>query len=244
MKKIMIAATLSLALAACGGEADVTDSQSTSAGPSAAPESSAPEPSAEPAEPAEPTEPAEPAGAIVKSGFGLGNQFAWVTAVVRNDSDEAGQTVTVQFNLLDAAGSIVASTDQVESFSRPGEELAVGTQVEVPTGAEPVSLEANLLIEADGIGSPYPDIPVGPVTVSEDEFGGAQASFELTNPTDEPLQSPRVGIVCLDAAGVVIGGGSEFPDLVPAGGTVRVDTSFLTTTGIPASCEVYAGGPL
>jgi hypothetical protein len=47
---------------------------------------------------------AQPAGAIVKSGFGQEGDYAWVTSVVRNDSDEAGQTLTVQYNLKDAGG--------------------------------------------------------------------------------------------------------------------------------------------
>lgn len=232
---IALAASWLLVLTACGGGSDVTDSATNTA-----PEASA---SAQAAATEEPSE-AEPAGVIVKSGFGQEADYAWVTSVVRNDADAAGQTVTVQYNLKDASGAIIASTDQVESFSRPGELLAVGTQVEVPQGAVPAMLEANLLIEENGIGQDYPEIPVDNVTVGQDEFGEPQVSFEITNPTSEPLQNPRIGVVCLNAAGDVIGGTSEFPTLVPANGTIRVDTLSLITSGQPAVCEVYAGGPL
>lgn len=47
--------------------------------------------------------------AILKSGFGLGDGgFAWVTALVRNDSNKSGATVVANFNLLDAGGQVVA----------------------------------------------------------------------------------------------------------------------------------------
>ncbi len=41
------------------------------------------------------------------------------------------------------------------------------------------------------------------------------AKFTIKNPTDEPLQSPRIGVICKGADGKVNGGGSDYPDLVP-----------------------------
>ena len=169
-----------------------------------------------------------------------------MTALVRNDSDKIGATVIVNFNLLDAAGDIIVSSSQTEAFSRPGELLAVGTQIDVPAGAKPATLEATAQVEYPGIGptEPFPELPFGQVIVGKDEFGGFVAAATLTNTTAQPLNSPRIGVVCLDAAGAVIGGSSIFPELVPPNGKVKVETLSLIVTGQPASCEMYAGAPL
>jgi hypothetical protein len=56
-----------------------------------------------------------------------------VTSLVENQAeDNVGQFVTIQFNLLDSDGEILASTEQVEAFSRADQKLAVGTQVDIP----------------------------------------------------------------------------------------------------------------
>lgn len=231
MNKAIVATALLVGLTACGGSDEPTTDSATSERSTAAPATSAP------------AELEGDAGEIVKSGFGQRDEFVWVTSLVKNNTDEAGATVTVQYNVKDAAGAILVSGEQVESFSRGGELLAVGTQLDVPGGAQAATVEASLVIEPDGIGSEFAEIPVGPVTVSTDDFGQPAASFEVTNPTSEPLMSPRVGVICYDAAGTIIGGTSEFPD-VPPSGKARVDTNFLLVSGTPATCEAFAGGPL
>lgn len=224
---------VALLVTACGGvdEEESVDDASSSIGDT--PSSLGAEPEADDEKP----------GEIVKTGFGQRDAYVWVTSLVRNLTDTAGATVTVQYNVLDAAGKILVSDSQVESFSRGGQLLVVGTQLDVPASSMAASVDATLVIEPDGIGTEFPEIETGPVTVGEDEFGGVSASFELTNPTNEPAQSVRVGIICLDATGKIIGGTSEFPDL-PPNGAARVDTSALIVSGSPETCEAYAGGPL
>jgi hypothetical protein len=230
MRTQIVLAALLFGVAGCGGGDETTTDSATSERSTAAPATTAPQ------------EPEGKAGEIVKSGFGQRDDFVWVTSLVKNNTDEAGATVTVQYNVLDATGSILVSGEQVESFSRGGELLAVGTQLEVPSGTEAATVEASLVVEPDGIGSEFQEIPTSPVTVTTDEFGQPTASFEVTNPTSEPL-SPRIGVICYDSAGEIVGGTSEFPE-VPPSGKARVDTLSLLVTGTPAECEAYAGGPL
>lgn len=237
-----------LILTACGGGESSTSQQTTTPAtqaPAGEDNASSDEPTESEPEPAADTEGAT-AHTLVKSGFGFADPFAWVSALVSNDSVNSGATVTVNFNLLDDAGAILVSGSQVEAFSRPDELLVLGTQLEVPAGTVPSSLEATVQVEYPGIGStePFPELPLSPVTIARDEFGGWEASATLTNPTDQPLNGPRIGIICLDAAGQIIGGSSSFPDLVPPSGQVRVDSLFLTLSGDPAACEMYAGAPL
>ena len=70
---------------------------------------------------------------LIDSGFGVQHGYAWTIARVRNDDDHAGQTVTVNFNLRDKSGALIASGSQVSHFSWPGQLLPVATQIEVPT---------------------------------------------------------------------------------------------------------------
>jgi hypothetical protein len=120
------------------------------------------------------------------------------------------------------------------------------TQATLPGGAKPTKLETTVDVEYPGIGrkTPFLDLTFGPVNVAKSEFGGYEASATLTNPTSEPMKNPRIGAVCLDSAGAIIGGGSAFPNLVPPSGQVLVKTNLLIVSGTPASCEMRGGAPL
>lgn len=239
MKRFLISALCVLVLAACssGGTGNKTGSEpsASSAG------SIEPTPETATTEPA--TEDDGQKATILKSGFGQQNEYVWVTSLVRNDSSKVGQTVTVQFNLLDAKGTILASDDQVESFSRPGQLLVLGTQIAVQPGQKVAKIEPTLEVEYPGIGSEdaFPAIAVGPVTITS-SYGSFEAQAQLSNPTASNLKSPRVGVICYSAAGSIIGGNSIFPDLVPAHGKVLAKTTGgLYTSKRPAKCEMYAG---
>jgi hypothetical protein len=191
------------------------------------------------AEAAEP--PAEP-WTLIDSGFGSQHGYAWVVARVRNDDDHAGQTVTVNFNLRDRAGELVASGSQVSHFSWPDQVLPVATQVELPQGGRPTSIEATVLVEDEGTFDDQisDDYGTTPGKVYRPEYGDSfGARFEVENPTDEPLSSPSFQVVCTDRAGRIIGGSGEYPDLIPASGSVLVEVDSLYTDAKPDECTGY-----
>ena len=185
------------------------------------------------------------ASTLVKSGFGQADEYVWVTALVRNDSKVVGQTVTVHFDLMDKAGKLVKSGDQVDTFSQVGENLAVGTQIDVPRRTQIASVKATLQVDDEGTFSdkPGPLIKSSPAKVGKGEFSDWVAHFELTNTTSKAVKSPHIGVICYDAKGNINGGTVEFPDLVPAKGTVALDTNNLLISGRPVKCEVYPGAP-
>lgn len=244
-----------LLLAACGGSGtaddaagSITETTGGSATAAGGQESSAP--SAPTDDTSEDTAATADAGAadttaatLEVSGYGQDGDYIWVTSIVRNDSDQVGQFVTVSYNLLDEAGTLLATETQVESFHEVGQRLAVGTQVDAPAAGTVASVEATLSVEDLGGGADvqYPDLVLqpGPVTVGEDEFGGRTASGTLSNPSAETVDGARVGFVCLDAAGAVIGGGAAYPDLLPPSGEILVEATVLTSAD-PASCEMLA----
>lgn len=185
-------------------------------------------------------------GGIMESGFGqpkgMNSQYVWVTALVKNLSDHGGQTVTVSFNLMDESGGVIATTEQVESFNIEDQELAVGTQVDVGSRVQVASVEPTLLVEDDGTFEET-DVDLGHSvadSIKVDQYSNDtwHAKFTIENPTDEPLQDPRIGIICHGADGKVNGGGSEYPELVPPSGQIVLDP-YLTVSGKPKDCTAY-----
>ncbi|PRY52230.1 hypothetical protein BCF74_1349 [Knoellia remsis] len=180
----------------------------------------------------------------MKAGFGQRDEYVWVSAVVRNNSTYVGQTVTVNFNVLDDKGAVLKSGSQVEGFSRPEGEHVVGTQLDLAPGQKAAKVEATLDVEAVGAFSdkPFPELPTSKAKIEKSEFGGVQASFEVSNPTQEVIKDARIGLACLDSAGKVIGGAADFPELIPAGGKIRVDADVIASSQ-PADCTVFVGAP-
>ena len=166
-----------------------------------------------------------------------------VTSLVQNQSeDNVGRFVTVQFNLYDKSGELIASTEQVESFSRADQALVLGTQVDVPDKGKVAKVEATLAMsEYDGGSTDSgPEIKTGKVKFAEDEYGGSVARFEVYNATKSALKDVRVGVICFDSKGRVNGGGSDYPELIPPSGKVLSQTS-LIVSGTTERCEAYAG---
>lgn len=179
---------------------------------------------------------------LIDSGFGAQHGYAWTIARVRNDDDHAGQTVTVNFNLRDQAGALVASGSQVSHFSWPGQVLPVATQIEVPKGVQAETVEATVLVEDEGTFDDETSDDWGTFagTIYMPEYSESYgARFEVKNPTDEPLEGSSFQVVCTNKAGEIIGGSSEYPQLIPASGSVLVDVSSLYTVKKPAECTGY-----
>src|SRR5437588_11506143 len=160
--RVIATICLPLYLAACGGnDKDVVEQSSSRNGV----DSTSPNPGA------------AATGQLVTSGFGQDGEYVWVTALVRNTSKDVGQTVTVQFNVFNSSGKMLVSESQVESFSRPGQLLVVGTQLTAPRRAKATKVHATLLIEDTGAFSTdaFPEIKTGPVGVTKDEYRGITA---------------------------------------------------------------------
>lgn len=186
--------------------------------------------------------PADKQGAIIESGFGQGDdEYVFVTALVENKSDHAGQTVTVSFNVKDEAGEVIATIEQIEGFGWPGQKLAVGTQGDLDPGVRAASVEATLLIEDDGTFTPSDELGMADAEVKTNEYGGTEARYAVKNPTAKPLKDPRIGVICKDKAGKVNGGGSDYPSLVPPSGQIKMATSVIVS-GDTAGCTAYIGG--
>lgn len=180
---------------------------------------------------------------ILESGFGQGNdQYVWVTALVKNNDDHGGQTVTVNFNALDKAGEVVASTSQVSHFDAAGQTIAAGTQLDAGKRVQVAKVEATLLVEDDGIFDENEDViesaDAKSITPMEYAPGQFETRFEIVNPTSEPLQDMLVQAVCWGADGKINGGGIDAPSLIPPSGKI-VSQPYIIVSGKPQRCTAY-----
>ena len=230
-RPLVIAVAAGLVLAGCGGGSGQTVTSTAGASTDTASKASAG------------TGDAQSAAKLLKVGFGQRDEYVWVTSIVQAAGAEAaGRFVTVQFNVLDASGEILSSTEQTEAFSSQGQKLALGTQVDLSAAKGKASkLEATLVL-GDRAGSPAGRFQVTATSakIGKNEYGGTVATFQLVNADVAPAKAARVGVVCLNKAGEIIGGTSEYPDVIPAKGRIRVDADVITTA-VPATCEVYPG---
>lgn len=231
-RSLVSVVVLAFLLAACGGESENTEQPPAgSDGGSKNAVSSSSEESED-----------SPTVEIVDSGFAQGEYATLAMVVVTTDSEAAiGEFVTASVNFLDEEGQILATAEQVESFAWAGQELALPVMpTDLGEAVEVASIEPSVALSDHGTTEePSPSLPVLDSTeIKQGEYGGLVASFALTNNTDSNLTSPRVGVVCYDGAKKIIGGTSTYPELVPAGKTIRIDTEPIVS-GEPASCKAF-----
>ncbi|WP_207085104.1 hypothetical protein [Nocardioides sp. S5] len=218
-----LATSALLLLTACGGS-DSSDSRTDSATGSAASGDETSDSSAGSVE-------------VVETGFGQRDEYVQGIAVVT--AGPVGEFVTVSMNFLDESGQVVATEEQVENVAREGDELVLPVWLSLDDPKVKIaSVEATASISDYGSAEEdYPDL--GTYETTEITQDGYTAKFRLINPTDETVESARVGVVCYNAGGDIIGGGSDYPDLWPANGEIVVEAS-ITTSGKPAKCIAHA----
>lgn len=185
----------------------------------------------------------KPTVEIVDSGFGQSGEYVQGIVVVTTDDEAAiGESVTVALNFLDADGQIIATEEQVESFNWVGQELVLPVWLDQSgSKARVASVEPSVSLSDYGMSAePKAPLPVLDATdIKKAEYGdGFTASFGFTNETDGNLEDLRVGVVCYDGAEKIIGGTSVYPELAPAGKTIRIDADAMVSEK-PAACRAF-----
>lgn len=181
---------------------------------------------------------------LIAVGFGQDGQYLAPIAIVKNNTQEVGQFVTVNFNLLDSSGRILVSTDQVEQITWAGQELLLPGWADLDSTKTKVArIDATIAVsEPSSFTRPPPKYTAGPVKVSKDDFGGYEGWFEVMNPTAGKLIDLRIGVACYNKTGDIIGGTAVYPELVPANGKIKATTTNLTVSGKPHTCKAFPGG--
>ena len=183
-------------------------------------------------------------GKLVETGFGQRGQYALGVAIVKNTSGRGGATVTVTFDFTDDDGAVVESVTQAEHFSWADQELAVTAfAVLASEDVHVASLEATLLIEDNGDFADNPPGNIGVVTGTikpGDAEGYWEVRFMLRNRDAQVVDDARVGVVCWDGSGTIIGGDSVYPEPIAASTVLEV-ASDPTLSAKPRRCKAYVG---
>lgn len=229
-----IAAT-ALLLTACGSESSSSDEAGSDTGDKVS--------SAEEAEEG-------PEAEIVDYAFVQDGEYVKGIALVRaNNEDAVGKFVTVSYNVLDADGQILATEEQIETFSWAGQEIGFPffVSLDATPKAKVASVDPVVSVGDDSYDEEYDaELPVlDAQSVAKDKYSnGYTVSFGFTNDTDEALEGLRVAAVCFDKGGKVIGGETTYPDALP-GRAIRIDVEYLRTVDDqkPATCKAYLNYP-
>ena len=192
---------------------------------------------------AESPEKAQPSVELVDAAFWQDGQIAkGIVIATTNNPESVGEHVTTSVKFIDQAGRTIRTDVQVDSFAWDGQQLVLPVFASLDDPESTVaSIDASVSISDHG--SPQKSRPELPVLDSESiienpDGGGELAAFTFTNPTDEDLSGLRIGVVCYDATGKIIGGGVDYPNLAAAGKSMRIDAN--VTTGVsPSSCRAF-----
>lgn len=227
---LIASAAVLVLLAGCGSEAEKKPSGGADGGGSVAKSDSS-------------SDDSEPSVKLVAQGFGQSDEYPTGIAIVTTDSRASiGESVTVSANLLDAKGQILATEEQVEQFNWVDQQLVLPISFDLSNQprAKATKMEASASISDYGMGgeekAPLPAL--NSAEVKKSEYGGWTASFAFKNTTEDALKDMRVGIVCYDKAGSIVGGSSEYPALAAPGATIRIDSD-VATSGMPANCKAF-----
>lgn len=232
MKHLIYSTALILALTACGGSDTTGDDEDTGASDTNTSETNG-----------DTDDAPEEIARIVDDGFGQAGNYAQGIAIVESlDEAVLGEFVEVTMNFLDADGAIIATESQTESFNWVGQQLVLPVWLDLSDRGRTkvASVDTSFTISEHGMNGEElePLELVDAETVREGQYGNTIAEFLLTNDTDETWQGLRLGVVCRNADDTIIGGTSEYPSGIPAGGTSKVEAD-VTVGEKPETCTLY-----
>lgn len=241
IRLVAAASAAALLLTACGGNdsGSGSDSAGSDTGDKIASTGATPDQSDE-----------GPAAEIVDYAFTQDGEYIKGIALVRANSEDAvGKFVTLSYNVLDAGGQILATEEQIETFSWVGQEVGFPffVSLDATPKAKAASVDPALSVGDDSFGEEYDaELPVlDAQSVLKDKYGnGYTVSFGFTNETSEALEGLRVAAVCFNKAGKIIGGDTTYPDAAP-GRAIRIDIEYLMTVNDqkPVTCKGYLNYP-
>lgn len=163
---------------------------------------------------------------VVDSGFGQRNNIVEALIIVKsNDPRAVGEFVTVSVNFLDSTGEILATEEQVESFTWDSQELALPVHANIDGDVD--SIEVSTSLSDHGTTDAKPKLREVDARLESGEFAPTVATFELVNRSSEPLTDLRVGVVCFDAKGNIVGGGREYPALIAPRKEIKVSADVV-----------------
>lgn len=205
------------------------------------------------------SEPTEGGIEVVEQGFSVTldtptrtTPYVSFGVVLENTSDRQANGVSVEVDLLDAAGAVIHTERAGSVKVRPGETFGIGSTICLPTtdvldcatGPEPVDIEVRhrVITWTD----PNDEGPITVEGVSTTVDPGASGdemvtTFEATSPYQEQLGGPTPFAIYRNASGDIVGGDQGYLGFIPPGGTVAGDvtTTYAVADVDATRTEVY-----
>lgn len=205
------------------------------------------------AEPQEAQEEAAPftvdeAGYALSSGLDSESYAHWAAVLTNPNDTFYGAFPTVTVTARDAAGTVMATEQQVLAALPPATSIAWAGQLSVQ--GVPASIEVTYAdVEwhpTQTTAADYPPFTATGVQMTGDDFS-RDVVGELTNPYAAVVDEMAVTALYRDAAGTLIGGTTGFVSGLPANGSVPFSLMEYGGAATPASIEIWAvpwsGGP-
>ena len=183
-----------------------------------------------------------PAGAtdieLEDFGFGADNYSVGYGAVVRNPNSTVAVINSV-FTVIayDANNRVVDVNEGYLELIQPGESKGFGGGFYY---ADPQEVDHASIFVHPGEYVEMEPIPwFGADQISYSEDGGLKSIFvTVSNPYDQDLEMVMVYAVLSNADGRIIGGGSNYIDTLPAGGSVKVEL-YTYASEAPDDIRIY-----
>lgn len=168
---------------------------------------------------------------VIQSGFGQEGNYIVPVVQLQAVPQDAGKFATVTWNLLDDAGELLVSAQEVERVTGTGSQYIAGwAEVE---GAEVASVETTVSLSDYDVQGRTSDLVVAAVK--------PDGQTTISNPTDSAVYNLRITIACFDSEGTIVGGGVNFPHQIGSGEDIVI-TPFIQVTGEPDRCDATVQG--
>jgi hypothetical protein len=223
---LWLTGTCVLVLAACSGTAASTPTPSHAPPPTPTPT---------------PLPPDTQTISVLADGVGTFDLAAFPVANLKNNASYHGSALVVAHFVTHRSGRTLGSLDSVAVNLGPGETLAVSADcTDACNGATSVSVTVTVGSWPTSVGAIFPTVPaVYSCSPCHTGHGFGDAKATLVPSSTLASGDPVVAFaVCHNAAGVIIGGGTE--EFVWQAGTSLAVTVPVVINSAPASCAVGA----
>ena len=176
---------------------------------------------------------------IDKMGTALESNRVGLVFFVKNTlADKAIEGSYYQVTIFDGEGLVLGTTAGYVHTVLPGSLDPVYVDVFLPNNSVPDNYIVQVL-SGEVIDPPYPTIPftIKDIVYLPDDWSPS-ATGTLVNSLAEPVEGLSVVAVAYNEAGEIIGGGYSHVDVLPANGTLAIET-WLTISGDAATVEMY-----
>lgn len=176
---------------------------------------------------------------LVNQGYGQKTTEVAYGALMENAStDAAAESVYLHTTFYAENGDVVGVSDGYISVVLPGETQAVAGSVSLAEGVTVGSIEIQYHVSKMTPATDLPNLTSENVNYLDDAYS-PKVTGQILNPYDVKLENVQVVVIAYDAAGAIIGGGTDYIDFISAGKKAAVEV-YLTASGVPASLEMYA----